>query len=125
MWHSVGLTLLVFVATLLIVLLLMVCGECGVARGSYTPRYTRRLDRLVDWLVLSGLKEKKKAWVGKCLHLFFTYLSGVSPDPRQARCHPGEGRTASRAGHLDSGLKQVLLHRQRLDCHSYRSLLRF
>lgn len=27
MWHSVGLTLLVFVATLLIVLLLMVCGE--------------------------------------------------------------------------------------------------
>uniref|UniRef100_A0A2K5FA86 Small integral membrane protein 13 n=1 Tax=Aotus nancymaae TaxID=37293 RepID=A0A2K5FA86_AOTNA len=26
MWHSVGLTLLVFVATLLIVLLLMVCG---------------------------------------------------------------------------------------------------
>ena len=27
MWHNVGLTLLVFVATLLIVLLLMVCGE--------------------------------------------------------------------------------------------------
>ncbi|XP_074254534.1 small integral membrane protein 13 isoform X3 [Saimiri boliviensis] len=27
MWHSVGLTLLVFVATLLIVLLLMVCGQ--------------------------------------------------------------------------------------------------
>ncbi|KAM7229720.1 hypothetical protein CapIbe_019836 [Capra ibex] len=26
MWHNVGLTLLVFVATLLIVLLLMVCG---------------------------------------------------------------------------------------------------
>lgn len=29
MWHHVGLTLLVFVATLLIVLLLMVCGEWG------------------------------------------------------------------------------------------------
>lgn len=29
MWHNVGLTLLVFVATLLIVLLLMVCGEWG------------------------------------------------------------------------------------------------
>lgn len=34
MWHNVGLTLLVFVATLLIVLLLMVCGEWGQARES-------------------------------------------------------------------------------------------
>lgn len=33
MWHNVGLTLLVFVATLLIVLLLMVCGEWGHRRG--------------------------------------------------------------------------------------------
>lgn len=33
MWHNVGLTLLVFVATLLIVLLLMVCGEWGQRRG--------------------------------------------------------------------------------------------
>lgn len=33
MWHSVGLTLLVFVVTLLIVLLLMVCGEWGIRRG--------------------------------------------------------------------------------------------
>ncbi|KAB0344090.1 hypothetical protein FD754_021016 [Muntiacus muntjak] len=29
MWHNVGLTLLVFVATLLIVLLLIVCGFFG------------------------------------------------------------------------------------------------
>jgi hypothetical protein len=34
MWHNVGLTLLVFVATLLIVLLLMVCGEWGVTPGA-------------------------------------------------------------------------------------------
>lgn len=33
MWHNVGLTLLVFVATLLIVLLLMVCGEWGQRHG--------------------------------------------------------------------------------------------
>lgn len=39
MWHNVGLTLLVFVATLLIVLLLMVCGEWGrLPRGQFhTP----------------------------------------------------------------------------------------
>lgn len=34
MWHNVGLTLLVFVTTLLIVLLLMVCGEWGIRRGA-------------------------------------------------------------------------------------------
>ncbi|KAL4675838.1 hypothetical protein H8959_009983 [Pygathrix nigripes] len=33
MWHSVGLTLLVFVATLLIVLLLMVCASRAERRG--------------------------------------------------------------------------------------------
>lgn len=96
------------------------------SRGAVTLRGTHAGLRLVDRLVLSGLKEKKKAWVGKCLQIIcFSLTSGVSSDARQARCHPGEGRTASRAGHLDSGLKQVLLHRQRPDGHSYRRLLRF
>uniref|UniRef100_A0ABB0MV34 Small integral membrane protein 13 n=1 Tax=Homo sapiens TaxID=9606 RepID=A0ABB0MV34_HUMAN len=35
MWHSVGLTLLVFVATLLIVLLLMVCESDPLAKGGH------------------------------------------------------------------------------------------
>lgn len=38
MWHNVGLTLLVFVATLLIVLLLMVCGEWGASPRLPQPR---------------------------------------------------------------------------------------
>lgn len=41
MWHNIGLTLVVFVATLVIVLLLMVCGEWGIRRGhARTPAHT-------------------------------------------------------------------------------------
>lgn len=42
MWHNVGLTLLVFVATLLIVLLLMVCGEWGVGGNAGGGRESSR-----------------------------------------------------------------------------------
>lgn len=56
MWHNVGLTLLVFVATLLIVLLLMVCGEWGIRRGQLhaAVQTPARLLLLADLLVLSG-----------------------------------------------------------------------
>lgn len=69
MWHNVGLTLLVFVATLLIVLLLMVCGEWGIRRGAVARCGTHASStRVADLLVLSGLK-KIKAWMGKCLKI--------------------------------------------------------
>lgn len=51
MWHHVGLTLLVFVATLLVVLLLMVCGEWGArGQGSCTSA-----TYVADWVALIGL----------------------------------------------------------------------
>ena len=75
MWHNVGLTLLVFVATLLIVLLLMVCGEWASPRGGYTLRCTRRLDwscRPAGFVWLK--KKKKKACWASVLEPSFVHL---------------------------------------------------
>lgn len=75
MWHNVGLTLLVFVATLLIVLLLMVCGEWASPRGGYTLRCTRRLDWSCRPAGFVWLKRKKKGLLGKCVRTLFCPLT--------------------------------------------------
>lgn len=83
MWHNVGLTLLVFVATLLIVLLLMVCGEWGIRRGAVARGGTHASSTRVaaDWACFVWLKGMDGQVSSNHFTAYLsTYLSGVSPE---------------------------------------------
>jgi hypothetical protein len=102
MWHNVGLTLLVFVATLLIVLLLMVCGECASAAGAVSGLRGRPPSQPPEEAWVHGRPEWPPVPLPLSRELGRPAPATVTAGPR----HPGEGEDRTRLGSLTAGETQ-------------------